>query len=52
MHRRNHTDLRLYAPVGTNADMIMTLVGLNHLTLEPDRTDDGLDHGLNDAKES
>ncbi|MFD9739661.1 SpoIIE family protein phosphatase [Umezawaea sp. NPDC059074] len=36
LHRGNRTELRLYASVGTNADMIMTLVGLAHHTQDPD----------------
>ncbi len=35
-HRDNGTELRLYAPAGSNADMIMTLVDLPHHTTDPD----------------
>ncbi len=35
-HEGNGTELRLYAPAGTNADVIMTLVGLAHHTTDPD----------------
>ncbi|MBB4682911.1 SpoIIE family protein phosphatase [Amycolatopsis jiangsuensis] len=35
-HSGNGGELRLYAPPGTNADMIMTLVGLVHHTTDPD----------------
>ncbi|MEA5361003.1 SpoIIE family protein phosphatase [Amycolatopsis sp., V23-08] len=36
LHRDNGTELRLYAPAGTNADLIMTLVSLDHDTIDPD----------------
>jgi anti-sigma regulatory factor (Ser/Thr protein kinase)/anti-anti-sigma regulatory factor len=36
LHRDNGTELRLYAPAGTAADMILTLVGLEHETADPD----------------
>jgi anti-anti-sigma factor len=35
-HRDNGSTLRLYAPTGSPADMIMTLVGLPHETHDPD----------------
>ena len=34
-HRDNHTRLHLYAPTGTPAETIMTLVELEHLTDDP-----------------
>ncbi|EOD66740.1 SpoIIE family protein phosphatase [Amycolatopsis vancoresmycina] len=36
LHRGNETELVLFAPVGSNADMITTLVDLAHRTLDPD----------------
>ncbi|MFD4668496.1 SpoIIE family protein phosphatase [Lentzea sp. NPDC058450] len=36
-HRDNGSELTLFAPVGTPADMIMTLVGLGHHTSDLDR---------------
>ncbi|MEA5362629.1 SpoIIE family protein phosphatase [Amycolatopsis sp., V23-08] len=40
LHRGNHTELVLFAPVGGNADMVMTLVDLPHRTLDPDTESD------------
>ena len=34
-HRAGNTALQLYAPAGSPADMILTLVGLPHLTTDP-----------------
>lgn len=39
VHRDNGAELRLYAPPGTPADMIMTLVRLDHDTAGPDTHD-------------
>nr|WP_296067956.1 SpoIIE family protein phosphatase [uncultured Actinoplanes sp.] len=36
VHRRNGTTLRLYAPAGSPADMILSLVQVRHETLDPD----------------
>jgi serine phosphatase RsbU (regulator of sigma subunit)/anti-sigma regulatory factor (Ser/Thr protein kinase)/ABC-type transporter Mla MlaB component len=36
LNRANHTELRLYAPPGTPADAIMTLVHIPHTTTDPD----------------
>ncbi|MFD9701318.1 STAS domain-containing protein [Lentzea sp. NPDC059081] len=36
-HRDNGTELTLYAPVGTPADLIMTLAGIGHRTARWDR---------------
>ncbi|HEU5473612.1 MAG TPA: SpoIIE family protein phosphatase [Actinophytocola sp.] len=36
LHHGNETDLRLYAPPGTPADMILSLVQLPHHTHDPD----------------
>ncbi|GGN96409.1 hypothetical protein GCM10010112_87630 [Actinoplanes lobatus] len=35
-HRDNDTHLRLYAPAGTPADTILSLVTLDHHTRDPD----------------
>ncbi|WP_067509462.1 SpoIIE family protein phosphatase [Actinoplanes sp. TFC3] len=37
LHRANGTDLRLYAPTGSPADVVLSLVGLDHHTDDPDR---------------
>ncbi|WP_433042394.1 SpoIIE family protein phosphatase [Dactylosporangium sp. CS-033363] len=39
LHRDNGTHLRLYAPAGTPADAIMSLVALDHETRDPDYPD-------------
>ncbi|HWC80097.1 MAG TPA: SpoIIE family protein phosphatase [Pseudonocardiaceae bacterium] len=36
LHRASHTELRLYAPEGTTADLILSLVRLAHVTDDPD----------------
>ncbi|GAA1500934.1 sigma-F factor regulator [Dactylosporangium maewongense] len=36
LHRDNDTSLRLYAPVGAPAETIMSLVAVDHDTLDPD----------------
>ncbi len=36
LHSENGTALRLYAPAGTPADMVLSLVRLDHTTLDPD----------------
>ncbi|MFD4668493.1 SpoIIE family protein phosphatase [Lentzea sp. NPDC058450] len=36
LHHGNGSELRLYAPTGTNADMILTLVNVPHHTIDPD----------------
>ncbi|MGI5184332.1 STAS domain-containing protein [Dactylosporangium sp. CA-152071] len=36
LHRDNDTSLRLYAPVGAPAETIMSLVALDHDTLDPE----------------
>lgn len=36
LHRDNDTALRIYAPTGTSADMILSLVRLPHHTVDPD----------------
>uniref|UniRef100_UPI00082AD2A9 STAS domain-containing protein n=1 Tax=Aldersonia kunmingensis TaxID=408066 RepID=UPI00082AD2A9 len=37
LHRANGATLRLYAPLGTAAEMVLTLVHLEHDTRESDR---------------
>jgi anti-anti-sigma regulatory factor len=39
LSRTNGGRLRLYAPPGVPADVVMTLVNLPHLTTDPDKAD-------------
>ncbi|MEV0676004.1 SpoIIE family protein phosphatase [Actinosynnema sp. NPDC050436] len=36
LHRANDTELRLYAPIGTTAEMVLSLVALGHHAHDPD----------------
>ncbi|MEU0556773.1 SpoIIE family protein phosphatase [Dactylosporangium sp. NPDC006015] len=57
IHHTNDTTLQLYAPIAGPADMILTLVGLNHTTHDPhttpgnDEAKAAPDHGPDDPVE-